>query len=306
MFTLAHFTDPHIGPIPEPGWLELMGKRLSGYLSWTGNRHNIHNMDILKTLIADIKTQNPDHVALTGDIINISLKAEYKNAANWLENTMAPNMMSIVPGNHDAYVKVSWRKGLGLWAPYMSSDPQATPYITKIKKPFPFLRFRGQVAIIGLSSAETTPPFVAGGHVGKRQLKHLDQLLETLGKEGFFRVILIHHPPLPGKNSRRKGLWDAADISGIFVKHGPELVLHGHNHKHMLTMLETCRGPIPVVGAPSASAKARGRHPAAGYSLFHISKSGKKWKCAVQTRNLKPDFSGFEDTDAIFPPHTYG
>jgi len=193
-----------------------------------------------------------------------------------------------------------------LWSSYMSSDTQAEPYMANIKKPFPFLRIRDQIAIIGLSSAETTPPFVAGGHVGKRQLEHLDRLLETLGKAGFFRVVLIHHPPLPGKNSRRKGLWDAADLTEILKKHGPELVLHGHNHKYMLTMLETRRGPIPVVGAPSASAKATRHHPAAGYCLYRISKSGEKWKCAVQTRNLKANLTGFENANAIFPPHIYG
>ncbi len=306
MFTLAHFTDPHIGPLPEPNWLELMGKRLSGYLSWTGNRHNIHKMDILAALVTDLKAQHPDHVALTGDIINISLKAEFANASLWLRDTMAPDKMSLVPGNHDTYVKVSWRKGLGLWSDYMSSDPEASSYLKGIKTPFPFLRLRGKIAIIGLSSAEPTAPFMACGHIGHRQLKHLDHMLQNLGDGGFFRVVLIHHPPLPGKNSHRKGLWDARDLTRIFKKHGPELVLHGHNHKPMLTMLETRRGLVPVVGAPSASARATGRHPAAGYSLFSISNTDGRWQCAVQTRKPKTGHSGFEKTDALFPPHIYG
>ncbi len=306
MFTLAHFTDPHIGPMPKPGWTELMGKRLSGYLSWQGNRHNIHSMDILKALTDDMKAQNPDHSVLTGDIINISLKAEFKMAAKWLASVLPPEKMTIIPGNHDAYVRVSRRGGLGLWSDYMSSDTAAADYVTGIKRPFPFLRLRGDIAIIGLSSAETTAPFIAGGHVGRAQLKQLDMLLERLGKDGLFRVVLIHHPPLPGNNSRRKGLWDARDIKTIFEKHGPELVLHGHNHKHMLTMLETSRGKVPVVGAPSASARAAGSRPAAGYYLFHITKQDRKWQCAVETRNLKADYSGFEDAEALFPLHIYG
>ena len=306
MLTLAHFTDPHIGPLPRPDWTELMGKLLSGYLSWTQNRHNIHNMDSLEALIADMKKQKPDHVALTGDIINISLKAEFKNAANWLAKTFPARKMSVVPGNHDAYVKVPWSEGLGLWASYMSSDPQAAPYLAGIKAPFPFLRLHDQTAIIGLSSAETTLPFIAGGRLGKTQLEHLDHLLQELGNAGVFRVVLIHHPPLPGQNSYRKALWDAAELTEIFKTHGPELVLHGHNHKHMLTMLETRRGPIPVVGAPSASSRGTGHHGTAGYSLFKISKSGEKWNCTVQTRELKPDLSGFETAAAIFPPHVYG
>jgi len=38
-FTLAHLSDPHLPPLPEPRASELAGKRVFGYLNWRRNRH---------------------------------------------------------------------------------------------------------------------------------------------------------------------------------------------------------------------------------------------------------------------------
>ena len=82
---LAHLSDAHIGPLPRPQRYELIGKRLTGYLNWTRARAHIHDMDVLAALVADMKAQHPDHIAMTGDILNIGLKAEYPLARAWLE-----------------------------------------------------------------------------------------------------------------------------------------------------------------------------------------------------------------------------
>ncbi|MBM3607027.1 MAG: metallophosphoesterase, partial [Alphaproteobacteria bacterium] len=71
-FVLAHLSDAHIGPLPKPRLRELLGKRLTGYINWQ-RRNSIHNMDVLGGIIADIHRHAPDHIAMTGDIMNIGL-----------------------------------------------------------------------------------------------------------------------------------------------------------------------------------------------------------------------------------------
>ena len=75
-FTLAHLSDPHVPPLPAPRFSELMGKRALGYLNWTRNRHKYHRRDVLDTLVSDMQAQVPDHIALTGDLVNLALEAE--------------------------------------------------------------------------------------------------------------------------------------------------------------------------------------------------------------------------------------
>ncbi len=76
-FLLAHLSDPHLGPIPRPKLRELAGKRLTGYVNWQRGRYLVHDMQMLERITADMLGQNPDHVALTGDLVNIGLEKEF-------------------------------------------------------------------------------------------------------------------------------------------------------------------------------------------------------------------------------------
>src|ERR1700757_4209207 len=84
MFTLAHLSDPHLAPLPEPHWSELIGKRITGYINWQRKRRFIHNPAALAQIVADIKAESADHIAVTGDIANIGLAAEYRQGRDWL------------------------------------------------------------------------------------------------------------------------------------------------------------------------------------------------------------------------------
>ena len=67
-FTLAHLSDPHLPPLPEPTAAELSGKRVFGYLNWRRNRHKYHRREVLDALVSDLRAQSPDHIAVTGDL----------------------------------------------------------------------------------------------------------------------------------------------------------------------------------------------------------------------------------------------
>jgi 3',5'-cyclic AMP phosphodiesterase CpdA len=138
--------------------------------------------------------------------------------------------------------------------------------------------------LVALSSAVPTMPFVAAGKVGSIQRAYLATALERLGRLGLFRVILIHHPPLPGQSSWRRGLRDAKKLRDILQAEGAELVLHGHNHEQTLRELETATGPAIIVGVPSASEAVEGRVPTARYNEYTIARSKRGWRCEMVGR----------------------
>ena len=73
MFALAHLSDPHLSPMPRPKLRDLMGKRAVGYFNWRSNRGAHHSPDFLSTLVADMKARGFDHLAVTGDLVNLGL-----------------------------------------------------------------------------------------------------------------------------------------------------------------------------------------------------------------------------------------
>jgi len=287
MFTLAHITDPHLAPLPSPHLSELLCKRVVGFLSWHFRRKHIHQPTVLAAVVADVAAHAPDHIALTGDLANISLAAEFARARAWLDGVGPPTHITVVPGNHDAYVAVPWEEGLAHWADYMTGDMRVAGTAQGMAAPrgFPFVRQRRNVALIGLSSAVPAGWRRASGRLGTRQIETLAGILADLRQRGFCRIVLIHHPPLPGLAEPRKALEDAEALKAVLQREGAELVLHGHNHRHMRTLLESRHGPVPVIGAPSASALARGHKSAAAWYLYRIRRQAGIWRIKVSVRS---------------------
>src|SRR6202035_2576745 len=84
-FALAHLSDPHLPPLPAARLRDLMGKRALGFLNWTRNRHKYQRRDVLDALVSDMHGQAPDHIAMTGDFVNLALEAEFEPARAWLD-----------------------------------------------------------------------------------------------------------------------------------------------------------------------------------------------------------------------------
>ena len=99
---------------------------------------------------------------------------------------------------------------------------------------------------------------------------------------------MIHHPPLPGLASPRKALFDAGQLRDVLEAQGAELVLHGHNHEHMLNTLNSRFGTVHVLGVPSASLVESEHHPVAGWNLYRIQRQAGKWQIEVTIRSFDP------------------
>jgi 3',5'-cyclic AMP phosphodiesterase CpdA len=282
-FTLAHLSDPHLAPLPAPRLRELIGKRATGYLHWTRTRHKIHRREVLDALVKDLQAQRPDHIAVTGDLVNIALEAEFAPARAWLESVGTPEHVTLVPGNHDAYARATQGRLAEIWRNYLRGDGA----LTADPITFPFVRRRGPLVLIGVSSAVPTPPFLATGWLGQAQRDALDRILSKLSTEPVFRVLLIHHPLR--SDSRYKRLVDSDELLALLQRHGVELILHGHDHIHSTMWFDGPRGRIPAIGVPSASAIAHGHYPGAAYNLFSVERDDDAWRCGQLVRGFGDD-----------------
>ncbi len=269
MLTLAHVSDLHLALRPKPS--EFASKRGLGYINWLRKRRYIHRPDVLAAITRDLQTRSAEHIAVTGDLTNFSLPGEYGWSRRWLESIGGPTEVTAIPGNHDVYVHGAEELPGKFWADYMRGDDGL--------ERFPFLRRRGYVALIALSTGVATGPFMATGRLGQRQLARLAEMLEQT--RGSFRVVLIHHPPLSPLRRFMRRLTDGAELRRVLAEKGAELLLHGHDHRRALVWLQGGGNKkIPAIGVASASAYARhaGEDPA-GYNIFRIEGAAGAWQC---------------------------
>lgn len=279
MFSLAHLSDPHLGPLPRVKFRELFSKRIMGYANWHVRRRGRHDMKCLATLTKDILDQGVDHIACTGDLAVIGLDAEFTPARAFLETLGTPDFVSLVPGNHDTYVRSTADHPQLHWSEYMTGDGKRV----EGEPPFPYVRRRGPVGIVGLSTAVPTGFHSAQGRIGKEQARALTDILKKLGEEGLFRVVLIHHPP-GGTEDIFRRLTDARRIKRALLRSGAELVLHGHNHTSDHSTLLGLDGPVQVVGVPSASAGPNDNKEPGAYNIYNIDGEPGRWHCEMVTR----------------------
>ncbi|RAH99266.1 metallophosphatase [Acuticoccus sediminis] len=252
---LAHLSDPHLSPFPKPTLGELVSKRVFGYANWVKNRKGSLVQADLDRLIADMRAQNPNHYCVTGDLVNIATDAEVAAARAWLEKLGPAQRVSVVLGNHDAYVPGAACRAVQAYGSYIPGGN------------FPYARRLGAVALVGVSTAVATPPLVASGRVGGSQLSSLAALLDR--HDDAYKVVMIHHPPDASLASGRRGLTDVTAVREVLAAGCADLVLHGHTHKPSLTFLETPRGRAAVIGVPSASSDGSS-HPPGAWAMIDI------------------------------------
>jgi 3',5'-cyclic AMP phosphodiesterase CpdA len=277
---IAHFSDVHALHLEGVSPLWFFNKRLAGGLNLLLRRKGRHPLPLLAALCEDINEVAPDHVVVTGDLSNLSLPSELQRARAMLDQIrLGPREVTVIPGNHDIYVWEARRarhfeRSLG---PYALSDGEPEGAMAS----FPLCRVRGEVAIIGACTALPSPPPLADGWLGRRQLHAIEQLLSA--QRGRFRVLLMHHPPVRNRYALLRGLRDRGALQEVILRAGCELILHGHEHRDLRAEIPGRDGPVPVIGVASGTyedggGEDRGGHdgdgPAAGrrarYNIYTI------------------------------------
>jgi 3',5'-cyclic AMP phosphodiesterase CpdA len=292
LYRLAHLTDLHLAPLPSFRKRDLISRRLLGWLAWQRRRRRVHRKEVLDALLIDVHRMEPDQVVVTGDLVNLALPVEFVQAGLWLEALGPPERVTAIPGNHDAYVTLPWAGAWSHIGAWMRGDADAGAG-ADVAATFPFVRRRGPLLLIGLSTAVANTPTFAQGRLGDGQLRELRTVLEQLAPEGGCRVILLHHPPVDDMTSPRRRLLDAPALRDVLARTGADLVLCGHNHVFQFREIAGRDGPIPVFAAPSASLTFDQRGRYGGYLLHTIERASDRWRVAVEVRRFDVAANGF-------------
>ena len=298
MFSLGHLSDLHATPVIVENPLHLLNKRFFGWLSWRIRRRHYHRTSVVGALMDDLRHAPIDHLVVTGDFTNLSLASEFGAAREQLKRFGDARDVSIVPGNHDAYVRIAQAASWNLWSDYFESDDRETTVESSDPRDrFPTLRVRGPLAVVGLCSALPTRLFDATGTLGDAQLERLERMLHELSKSDLCRVISIHHPITEGATHPRRWLRDAESLRDVIGRAGADLVVHGHNHRTLLAAIDGPDGSIPVVGVRSASDIGQRPERCAQYHVYEIERNGgsggPRFRIALRIRGYDPGSGRF-------------
>ena len=199
MFVLAHLSDPHLAPLPFPHPRELSSKRGLGYINWLRKRRSIHRADMLAALVADLKSHGArphrgdrrsrqpvaDQGVCTGArLARRPWRSAQRHARARQSRFLCAKSAADFADRH--------------WGDFMRGDAAA--------KAFPFMRRRGPLALIGLSTSLPTAPLAATGHL------HGDQIAASrrAAGEAQARAGVPRHPD-PSSAGRGRALFSPAD-----------------------------------------------------------------------------------------------
>lgn len=272
---LAHCSDLHLLSLDGARALDYLNKRWIGRMNLITSRSRHYHTEAFDHMIEDLNAQQIDHVLCTGDVTNLALPGEFRFARERFDRLRhGTSGVTVIPGNHDAYIQEGTRHFAEIFGDYAQSDDGwAWPVegAPSLADRWPLVRVRGELAIIGLSTSMQTPWFTAYGRLGATQLARLRSALTDPRLAGKCRVVAIHHPPA-GKRaaSAIRGLKDRAEFAAILRECGAEIVLHGHEHRNMRELLDGPRGEIEVLGVPSGTYEAGHPDRTARYRVLEI------------------------------------
>jgi 3',5'-cyclic AMP phosphodiesterase CpdA len=297
---IAHCSDLHLLSLEGARILDFANKRWIGGMNLITNRGRHYHTAAFEDMVADFNASHVDQVICTGDITNLALEQEFRFARERFDRiALGPQNVTVLPGNHDAYVAEGATHFAAVFADHFTTDAGwawTDPANAGVDDPadegaaadpWPIVRVRGEVAIIGLSTSLETPWFTAYGVVGPRQLRRLRAVLADPRLAGKLRLVAIHHPPAgePAR-SRIRGLRDRDAFAAVLAEVGAELVIHGHEHQDLYAELAGPRrgaagagtpgagmpgaGMIEVRGVPSGTYEAHRPERTARYRVYDI------------------------------------
>jgi 3',5'-cyclic AMP phosphodiesterase CpdA len=266
---LAHCSDLHLLSHDGARLLDLANKRWIGAANLLTNRSRHYHVAAFEQMVDDLNAQKIDHVLCTGDVTNLALEQEFRFArARFDKLAGGPEHVTVIPGNHDAYVA----EGIGLFSQifdeYHRSDPG---WEWPGGERWPIVRVRGELALVGVTTARETAWFSAYGYVGDDQLARLHTALADPRLRGKVRLVAIHHPPA-GRRARNaiRGLHDHEAFAKVIAEAGADLIVHGHEHRCMLEKLTGPSGPIEVRGIASGTYHHADPARTARYRVYEI------------------------------------
>jgi 3',5'-cyclic AMP phosphodiesterase CpdA len=258
---LAHCSDLHLLSHDGARWLDLANKRWIGAMNLLSSRSRHYHVTAFEDMVEDMNALGVEHVLCTGDVTNLALRREFEFArAKFDKLALGPNDVTVIPGNHDAYVAEGVPLFSEVFGPYAQPDPgwewaEDHRHSADDILHWPIVRVRGELAVIGLSTSRSTPWFTAYGSLGQGQCARLKKVLSDPRLTNKVRVVAIHHPPAGVRaRSRIRGLRDHLAFAHVIAECGAELIVHGHEHRDLVESLGGPEGAsVAVRGVASGT-----------------------------------------------------
>jgi Icc protein len=222
---IAHLSDAHmLDPRPSrtrSGWsMQTRFLSLGRPLDAVGRRRKLkRSLDMAKRVGAN-------HFVLSGDLTEIGAPGEYETLAEVLHDSgIAPDRMTLVPGNHDLYSSAdAWK-----WA---LAGPLASYAATSASHPGKAVDIGG-ATLLPLDATFHQPVTRSAGCIQ-------DDAIESIRRRASDRalahkplIVIQHHPPFLRKTSALHwldGLVGAHRMMAMLETFRHLFVLHGHLH----------------------------------------------------------------------------
>lgn len=175
---------------------------------------------VVEALVADLNSNVPDLIAVSGDLTMRARSREYRAARAFFDRLRAPVLA--VPGNHDItsyWLQERFFDPLGRWRRFIAEE--AEPIWTD-----------AEIAVVGVNTASRAGAFLdwSQGRVGTTKLRHAVERLKSL-PDALFRIVVAHHPFLPPETAPETRLVGRAEAAlAAFAAQDVRLVLSGHLH----------------------------------------------------------------------------
>jgi 3',5'-cyclic AMP phosphodiesterase CpdA len=220
---IVHLSDIHFWQYAfNP--LRLMSKRLAGTVSLLAGRARRFPLAGVPRLVDRVRSLEPDHILITGDITTTALPDEFRAARRALSHFLEePGRVTIIPGNHDRYTWWAHRsrrfeRFFGEFAPH-----HRYPWLRQIDP---------DTVIVGLDP--TRAAVTARGKLPPHQLDEAREIVAAARGQSA-RVIIACHYPLDAPDEYAaeltgKRLINAREVRGWLAGIGPHLYCCGHIH----------------------------------------------------------------------------
>jgi 3',5'-cyclic AMP phosphodiesterase CpdA len=183
-----------------------------------------------------------DHLLITGDLTEDGYLSQFEILAELLaESRIAPERITLVPGNHDAYEDGgTFAEALaGPLKPYAETSTVGVPIELR------------DMTIVPVSTAFHQSPLRSAGAISDSDLEVLARIVDDEGLRGRPLVFAQHHPP--GRHFLPLLQWIDGIVepraSWAFFERCPHLyVVHGHTH-HAADRTVSKGGPARVFSA---------------------------------------------------------
>jgi 3',5'-cyclic AMP phosphodiesterase CpdA len=241
---------------------------------------------VVAGLIAELRLNPVDLVAISGDLTQHAFRREYRAAGAFI--AALPMPVLAVPGNHDL---PQFNLAERFVAPYARWRSDIAPDLEPVWH-------NGHVAVIGINTTHRARLHWdwSRGSVNRERLNSVQRRLATIPAK-LLRVVVAHHPFMAAEERPDMVLvGNAKPTLSLLAAADVRLVLSGHAHRSY-SRIGISGGPLIVQCATSTSVRLRGEPNA--YNRITIDSTG---GMAVEVRGWTGASWDSQELSNYWPP----